>query len=211
MGRGKIEIKRIENTTSRQVTFCKRRNGLLKKAYELSVLCDAEVALVVFSSRGRLFEKRERVEYGERTGLRHQWGECTGTELCSGRLQKRSGERGRREKTAGLVSSRPGQKIDELCHCTADKGHHDATLAQRGRGRGRGSGSAANHAWDHTPTWPTGTNRILEETKVPGQVRRDAERRTGRKGALGNGEIDLVFALTSDPVLHLISKRVLGA
>lgn len=55
-GRGKIEIKRIESTTNRQVTFCKRRNGLLKKAYELSVLCDAEVALVVFSSRGRLYE-----------------------------------------------------------------------------------------------------------------------------------------------------------
>jgi len=55
-GRGKIEIKRIENTNNRQVTFCKRRNGLLKKAYELSVLCDAEVALVVFSSRGRLYE-----------------------------------------------------------------------------------------------------------------------------------------------------------
>ncbi|XP_011016424.1 PREDICTED: agamous-like MADS-box protein AGL11 isoform X1 [Populus euphratica] len=56
MGRGKIEIKRIENTTNRQVTFCKRRNGLLKKAYELSVLCDAEVSLIVFSSRGRLYE-----------------------------------------------------------------------------------------------------------------------------------------------------------
>jgi hypothetical protein len=56
MGRGKIEIKRIENTTSRQVTFCKRRNGLLKKAYELSVLCEAEIALIVFSSRGRLYE-----------------------------------------------------------------------------------------------------------------------------------------------------------
>jgi MADS-box transcription factor len=56
LGRGKIEIKRIENTTNRQVTFCKRRNGLLKKAYELSVLCDAEVALVVFSTRGRLYE-----------------------------------------------------------------------------------------------------------------------------------------------------------
>ncbi|VAH58725.1 unnamed protein product [Triticum turgidum subsp. durum] len=56
MGRGRIEIKRIENTTNRQVTFCKRRNGLLKKAYELSVLCDAEVALIVFSSRGRLYE-----------------------------------------------------------------------------------------------------------------------------------------------------------
>ncbi|XP_042472322.1 floral homeotic protein AGAMOUS-like [Zingiber officinale] len=56
MGRGKIQIKRIENTTSRQVTFCKRRNGLLKKAYELSVLCDADVALIVFSGRGRLYE-----------------------------------------------------------------------------------------------------------------------------------------------------------
>ncbi|KAF5764744.1 putative transcription factor MADS-MIKC family [Helianthus annuus] len=56
IGKGKIEIKRIENTTNRQVTFCKRRNGLLKKAYELSVLCDAEVALIVFSSRGRLYE-----------------------------------------------------------------------------------------------------------------------------------------------------------
>lgn len=56
MVRGKTELKRIENTTSRQVTFSKRRNGLLKKAFELSVLCDAEVALVVFSPRGRLYE-----------------------------------------------------------------------------------------------------------------------------------------------------------
>ncbi|XP_052158582.1 MADS-box transcription factor 5 [Oryza glaberrima] len=56
MGRGKVELKRIENKISRQVTFAKRRNGLLKKAYELSVLCDAEVALIIFSTRGRLFE-----------------------------------------------------------------------------------------------------------------------------------------------------------
>ncbi|OWM78761.1 hypothetical protein CDL15_Pgr002932 [Punica granatum] len=62
-GRGKIEIKRIENTTNRQVTFCKRRNGLLKKAYELSVLCDAEVALIVFSSRGRLYEYANNSEF----------------------------------------------------------------------------------------------------------------------------------------------------
>ncbi|KAH9706277.1 Agamous-like MADS-box protein AGL1 [Citrus sinensis] len=63
IGRGKIEIKRIENTTNRQVTFCKRRNGLLKKAYELSVLCDAEVALIVFSSRGRLYEYANNSPY----------------------------------------------------------------------------------------------------------------------------------------------------
>ncbi|KAL5995228.1 hypothetical protein ACLOJK_025286 [Asimina triloba] len=56
MGRGKIEIKRIENATSRQVTFSKRRVGLLKKAQELSILCDAEVALIIFSSTGKLFE-----------------------------------------------------------------------------------------------------------------------------------------------------------
>jgi hypothetical protein len=56
MVRGKTQMKRIENATSRQVTFSKRRNGLLKKAYELSVLCDAEVGLIVFSPRGKLYE-----------------------------------------------------------------------------------------------------------------------------------------------------------
>lgn len=56
MGRGKIEIKRIENANSRQVTFSKRRAGLLKKAHELSVLCDSEVAVIVFSKSGKLFE-----------------------------------------------------------------------------------------------------------------------------------------------------------
>ncbi|XP_057853686.1 MADS-box protein GGM13 isoform X4 [Cryptomeria japonica] len=56
MGRGKIEIKKIENITNRQVTFSKRKGGLRKKAHELSVLCDAEVALIVFSSTGKLVE-----------------------------------------------------------------------------------------------------------------------------------------------------------
>nr|APP89280.1 MADS-box protein 12 [Prunus persica] len=56
MGRGKIVIRRIDNSTSRQVTFSKRRNGLLKKAKELSILCDAEVGLIIFSSTGRLYD-----------------------------------------------------------------------------------------------------------------------------------------------------------
>ncbi|KAK8260100.1 hypothetical protein V6Z11_D13G099800 [Gossypium hirsutum] len=56
MVRGKAQMRRIENDTSKQVTFSKRRNGLLKKAFDLSVLCDAEVALIIFSSRGKLFE-----------------------------------------------------------------------------------------------------------------------------------------------------------
>ncbi|KAK0574876.1 hypothetical protein LWI29_030358 [Acer saccharum] len=54
MGRGKIEIKRIENSTTRQVTFSKRRSGLLKKTHELSVLCDAQIGLIVFSNTGKL-------------------------------------------------------------------------------------------------------------------------------------------------------------
>ncbi|XP_028785048.1 agamous-like MADS-box protein AGL21 [Neltuma alba] len=56
MGRGKIVIKRIEDSASRQVTFSKRRNGLLKKARELSILCDAQVGVIVFSSTGKLYE-----------------------------------------------------------------------------------------------------------------------------------------------------------
>ncbi|XP_062234228.1 agamous-like MADS-box protein AGL66 [Phragmites australis] len=64
MGRVKLQIKRIENNTNRQVTFSKRRNGLIKKAYELSVLCDIEIALIMFSPNQRLshFSGRRRIE-----------------------------------------------------------------------------------------------------------------------------------------------------
>ncbi|CAL5013712.1 unnamed protein product [Urochloa decumbens] len=54
--RGRVELRRIEDRTSRQVRFSKRRSGLFKKARELSVLCDAQIALVVFSPAGRLYE-----------------------------------------------------------------------------------------------------------------------------------------------------------
>uniref|UniRef100_A0A5B6YPG4 Putative APETALA1/FRUITFUL like protein n=1 Tax=Davidia involucrata TaxID=16924 RepID=A0A5B6YPG4_DAVIN len=78
MGRGRVQLKRIENKISRQVTFSKRRTGLLKKAHEISVLCEAEVALIVFSTKGKLFEystdssmetileRYERYSYAER-------------------------------------------------------------------------------------------------------------------------------------------------
>ena len=56
MAREKIKIRKIDNITARQVTFSKRRRGLLKKAEELAVLCDADVALVIFSATGKLFE-----------------------------------------------------------------------------------------------------------------------------------------------------------
>nr|AUT32391.1 AP3-like protein [Cornus canadensis] len=56
MARGKIQIKRIENSTNRQVTYSKRRNGLFKKANELTVLCDAKVSIIMFSSTNKLHE-----------------------------------------------------------------------------------------------------------------------------------------------------------
>uniref|UniRef100_A0A453R480 MADS-box domain-containing protein n=1 Tax=Aegilops tauschii subsp. strangulata TaxID=200361 RepID=A0A453R480_AEGTS len=54
MARERRAIRRIESAAARQVTFSKRRRGLFKKAEELAVLCDADVALVVFSSTGKL-------------------------------------------------------------------------------------------------------------------------------------------------------------
>ncbi|KAI4994924.1 MADS-box transcription factor 47-like isoform X2 [Hordeum vulgare subsp. vulgare] len=54
--RERIAIRRIENLAARQVTFSKRRRGLFKKAEELSILCDAEVGLAVFSATGKLFQ-----------------------------------------------------------------------------------------------------------------------------------------------------------
>ncbi|KAJ0076503.1 hypothetical protein Patl1_35948 [Pistacia atlantica] len=56
MARGKIQIKRIENSTQRQVTFLKRRKGIFKKAHELTVLCDAKFFIVMLSSTRKLHE-----------------------------------------------------------------------------------------------------------------------------------------------------------
>ncbi|KAG9151329.1 hypothetical protein Leryth_002867 [Lithospermum erythrorhizon] len=55
MGRRKIEIKKIEEKSSRQVTFSKRRNGLFRKASELCILSGAEAAIFVASPKGKIF------------------------------------------------------------------------------------------------------------------------------------------------------------
>lgn len=64
MGRVKLEIKKIENPTNRQVTFSKRRNGLMKKAFELSTLCDVDILCIMFSPSGKLttFCRHDRIE-----------------------------------------------------------------------------------------------------------------------------------------------------
>ena len=56
MGRKKIQITRISDERNRQVTFTKRKFGLMKKAYELSVLCDCEISVIIFNSHNKLFQ-----------------------------------------------------------------------------------------------------------------------------------------------------------
>lgn len=50
MGRKKIRIQPITDDRNRQVTFLKRKYGLMKKAYELSVLCNCEIALIILNN-----------------------------------------------------------------------------------------------------------------------------------------------------------------
>ncbi|KAF7318321.1 SRF-like protein [Mycena chlorophos] len=51
MGRRKIEIQPITHERNRSVTFVKRKLGLMKKAYELGVLCSVDVAVIIFEDR----------------------------------------------------------------------------------------------------------------------------------------------------------------
>ncbi|CAA3019692.1 agamous-like MADS-box AGL62 [Olea europaea subsp. europaea] len=55
LGRRKIDMKKIESLSNRQVTFSKRRVGLFKKARELCVLTGAEITIIVQSVAGKRF------------------------------------------------------------------------------------------------------------------------------------------------------------
>ncbi|KAL5840418.1 hypothetical protein ACOSQ3_013090 [Xanthoceras sorbifolium] len=75
-GRKKIEIKKIENKLSLKVAFSKRRKGLFKKTAEICQLCDAEIAIIVFSTKGRLFSYgHPSVEHVVNRFLRENWAE----------------------------------------------------------------------------------------------------------------------------------------
>jgi hypothetical protein len=54
-GRKKIEIKKLEKDSNKQVTFSKRRQGLFRKASELCILCDVRAAIIVFSPADKLY------------------------------------------------------------------------------------------------------------------------------------------------------------
>nr|XP_019703693.1 MADS-box transcription factor 26-like [Elaeis guineensis] len=81
MARGKVQMRRIENPVHRQVTFCKRRAGLLKKAKELSVLTDADIGIIIFSTHGKLYELATR---GTMEGLIERYRKTSGEAQTEG-------------------------------------------------------------------------------------------------------------------------------
>ncbi|MCL7037979.1 hypothetical protein MKW94_021179 [Papaver nudicaule] len=118
MGRGKIEIKRIENATNRQVTYSKRRSGILKKAKELTVLCDAEVSLIMFSSTGKMTEYLSPSLNGNTKRVYDKYQQLSGISLWNSHYeslqnalnkQKEINRRLRRE-----IRQRMGEDLDEL-------------------------------------------------------------------------------------------------
>ena len=65
MGRNKLPLKKIDNPCRRKITYSKRRDGIIKKATELSVLCDTDVGVLMYSPHGRLttFSSNGRLIY----------------------------------------------------------------------------------------------------------------------------------------------------
>ena len=51
-----MDIRPIPEGRKRQVTFMKRKTGLLKKAMELSILCQCDMAVVIFNHNGKLYD-----------------------------------------------------------------------------------------------------------------------------------------------------------
>nr|BAO00917.1 DEF-like protein [Orchis italica] len=86
MGRGKIEIKKIEIPASRQVTYSKRRLGIMKKAEELTVLCDAQVSLVIFSISGKLADYCSPST--DIKGILEQYQQVTGIDIWNAQFER---------------------------------------------------------------------------------------------------------------------------
>ncbi|KAJ0975115.1 hypothetical protein J5N97_017080 [Dioscorea zingiberensis] len=122
MGRAKLKIKRIESIVDRQVTFSKRRNGLLKKVYELSILCDTDIALIMFSPAGRLtmFSGKNSVEDILTRFLslpQHQRGIMCNQEFLQTTLQKLNYESSLASQCSSSSSrSSISKNIEDLCN-----------------------------------------------------------------------------------------------
>ncbi|PIA57092.1 hypothetical protein AQUCO_00600074v1 [Aquilegia coerulea] len=109
MGRGKIEIKRIENPTNRQVTYSKRRAGILKKAKELNVLCDAQVALIMFSTTDKLTDFVSPNTTMKKTFDMYQ--QASGTNLWNSHYEKMQEALKKQKETNRKLRKEIGQRV----------------------------------------------------------------------------------------------------
>nr|ALM95513.1 APETALA3-like protein 2 [Nigella damascena] len=116
MGRGKIEIKRIENSTNRQVTYSKRRAGIIKKAQELTVLCDAQVSLIMFSSTNKISEYTSPSI--TRKGFYDKYQQAAGVNLWQSHYEKMQDHLHRLQETNSKlrreIRQRNGEELDDL-------------------------------------------------------------------------------------------------
>ncbi|CAL0305854.1 unnamed protein product [Lupinus luteus] len=125
MARGKIQIKRIENTTNRQVTYSKRRNGLFKKANELSVLCDAKVSIIMFSSTGKLHQYISSSTSTKQFFDQYQM--TVGTDLWRSHYENMQGNLKKLQDVNGNLRKEIRQRVGE---CLEDLGMEELTLLE---------------------------------------------------------------------------------
>uniref|UniRef100_A0A6N2KMU2 MADS-box domain-containing protein n=1 Tax=Salix viminalis TaxID=40686 RepID=A0A6N2KMU2_SALVM len=114
MARGKIQIKKIENSTNRQVTYSKRRNGLFKKAHDLTVLCDAEVSLIMVSCTDKVHDYISPSITTKR--IFEQYQQTKGIDLwsCHYEIMKENLEKLKEMKIRREIRQRMGQCLNDL-------------------------------------------------------------------------------------------------
>jgi len=109
-------MQRIENSTNRQVTYSKRRGGILKKARELTVLCDADVSLIMFSSTGKFSEYCSPSSTTKKIFDRYQ--QVSGINLWNSHYEKMQNHLSKlKEDNNNLrreIRQRMGEDLDEL-------------------------------------------------------------------------------------------------
>ncbi|KAG6383105.1 hypothetical protein SASPL_157152 [Salvia splendens] len=118
MGRVKLKIQRLETLNSRQVTYGKRRAGILKKAQEISVLCDIPIVLIMFSPSGKpsIFCGQRRLMLKNKNGyvvIRLLFGFSNIDEMIAKYAQLTPKERAKRRLESLETLKRNFKKLDQ--------------------------------------------------------------------------------------------------
>uniref|UniRef100_A0A8C3JG62 MADS-box domain-containing protein n=1 Tax=Calidris pygmaea TaxID=425635 RepID=A0A8C3JG62_9CHAR len=188
MGRKKIQISRILDQRNRQVTFTKRKFGLMKKAYELSVLCDCEIALIIFNSTNRLFQyastdmDKVLLKYTEYSEPHESRTNSDILEVAAG--WEGGGDRLGGARGGGGERRTPFQPPYFTTPLLADAEAQGAGAGEPGAGTGRGAGSRGEGAKAERGHGPVGgTAEVLREW-LPSHG-------TGREGPQGSPSLSL--------------------